>query len=66
MYLVIKIRESFCSMHSFLPIRYEWMFIKDTLDIANHALEESQHALMDQLGKKISTDDCQVSAYYFK
>ena len=35
-------------------IRYEWMFISDTINVINHALEWSPYALMDKLADHLS------------
>ena len=39
-------------LHALLAYRYEWIFIRDTIDVINHSLEWSPYALMDRLGEK--------------
>lgn len=38
----------------YLITSYEWMFISDTINIINHALEWSPYALMDKLADHLS------------
>ncbi|CAG8507748.1 1615_t:CDS:10 [Paraglomus brasilianum] len=41
---------------------YEWIFIRDTIDVINHSLEWSPYALMDRLGEKF--EDGQHDNYH--